>query len=206
MRLERGGYDFLASATEAVARLAGASVYSPALYPSSTRVWHKAGYEPVDELEIMEHSVSTPWGEPTRSIAEAATPDWARIQEIDDAAFEGFWKMSLAGLREALSSTRRNAILEARHEGVLVGYAIVGAQWDVSYLQRIAVEPDRGGQSFGSDLVRAALGWGLKERTRVMVLNVRSSNERAQHLYIKEGFIRANTKLHLLRYQGAPVP
>lgn len=200
LRLERGGYDFLSASTETIARLTDAAVYSPALYPSSIRIWIRSGYEPVDELEVMERSVALPSSSPRIPIAERAAPDWSRIMEIDKAAFEGFWRMSLDGLHEALASTKRSAVLVAEDGGETVGYALVGAQWDVAYLQRIAVHPDRSGLSIGSDLVRASLGWGRKMQSRVMVLNVRKENERAQRLYAKEGFTPTSTSLRMLRY------
>lgn len=200
IRLIRGGRDFLADAAETVARLCEATVLSPAMYPSSTRIWVKAGFEPASELDIMERSMSVPVAAGRSEVTESPDPDWPRILEIDRGAFEGFWRMSLDGLKEAVASTKRSSVLEIREDRELIGYAIVGAQWDVSYLQRIAVSPDHYGRSLGSDLVRAALRWGKKAQSRLMVLNVREENARARSLYVKEGFNVASTRLRIMRY------
>lgn len=144
--------------------------------------------------------MSVPVAEGSSEVRESRDPDWPRILEIDRGAFEGFWRMSLDGLKEAVASTKRSAVLEVRQDRDLIGYAIVGAQWDVSYLQRIAVSPEHYGRSLGSDLVRAALRWGKKAQARLMVLNVREENTRARSLYVKEGFTVTSTRLRIMRY------
>lgn len=120
--------------------------------------------------------------------------------EIDRLAFQGFWRMSPAGLTEAMSSTARSVVLTVGDTEIL-GYAIVGAQWNVSYLQRIAVRPEQAGKNVGSDLVRAALAWARKTSAQTMVLNVRNENARARRLYSKEGFAPTGTALRILRYK-----
>lgn len=200
LRLERGGLDFLTVSTETIAKVSGSAVYSPALYPSATRIWAKAGYDPYGELEIWERSVDPEPGPVATSITEVGEPAWDRLIEIDRSAFEGFWRMSGDGLQEAFASTKRSAVLESRSGAVVTGYAIVGAQWDVAYIQRIAVHPDHSGQGIGADLVRHAVRWGKATRSRVMVLNVRRENERARRLYAREGFTSATTSLRILRY------
>lgn len=177
-----------------------ASVYSPPLYTSSTRIWQKCGYQEAFRLNVMERSVTSNRSGPTTVVVESRKPNWDVIMEIDRHAFQGFWRMSLAGLTEAMSSTARSAILTVGDTGT-VGYAIVGAQWNVSYLQRIAVHPEHSGKNIGSDLVRAALSWAGKTAAQTMVLNVREENIRARRLYSKEGFTSTGTALRILRYE-----
>lgn len=197
VRLDRGGVDFLEAATDYLAELTGAAVYSPAMYPSSTRVWTRAGYVETHQLEILERSTQN--AAPPEGIKVLTVVDWSRIQEIDDAAFDGFWRMSTDGLKEAIASTKRAVVLAVGEEAI-DGYAIVGAQWNVSYLQRIAVHPDRSGAGMGSVLLRAALSWGRQQAATTMVLNVRDENTRARRLYKKEGFSSTGTRLRILRY------
>ena len=203
IRLERGGAEFLRNATDAVRGLGSSRIYSPALYPGSTGVWVRSGYEEIYRLGVMERSLSRGDDGPTTPVAESK-PDWPRIVEIDRAAFSGFWRMNVAGLREAMGSTRNAAVLTSSRDSVVIGYAIVGAQWGVSYLQRVGVHPEFSGQNIGSDLVRAALGWGRKASSQVMVLNVRADNEPARRLYAKQGFTDTGTALRILCHSSDP--
>lgn len=199
LRLERGGHDFLTAATESLAELADSAVLSPAMYARSTRMWLRSGYEEVARLGIMERPLSTR-SEPARlPLIEDSSPVWDRLVEIDRAAFEGFWRMGADGLEEALHSTRRSTVLTVGEESV-VGYAIVGSQWNVSYLQRVAVHPDRMGRGLGSELVAGAIAWGRSTGAHVMVLNVRATNHGARNVYTKHGFVDTAASLRVLRY------
>ena len=197
LRLDRGGLDFLEAATDTVAELGGAYVFSPAVYPASTRIWRRAGYEEVEQLEIFECATSR--AEFPNSVREALQIDWQRIQAIDDEAFEGFWRMSTDGLKEALASTKQAAMLVTGEDSI-DGYAIVGAQWNASYLQRIAVHPDSATKGLGRALLTAALAWGRRKAAPTMVLNVRDENERAREVYTKAGFGTTGVRLRILRY------
>lgn len=203
LRLERGRAQFLESASETVAALSGSGVYSPALFPSATGIWTRAGYEEAGQLEVMERQLGSGVADPEHPIRPKPEPDWQRILEIDRAAFAGFWRMSIHGLTEALASTDPSAVLVTEDEGRLLGYAIVGSQWGIGYLQRVAVEPESTGRGLGRDLVRAALRWAQGTNARTLVLNVRPENERAKRLYVREGLARTGTNLRILRY-GEP--
>ncbi len=179
--------------------IADAAVFSPAMYSGSTRIWLKSGYEEAARLIVMERSLSVPFDPPKRKVTEQSEPDWNQLAAIDHSAFDGFWRMSIDGLQEALQSTRRSAVLVIEREAA-VGYAIVGTQWNVSYLQRVAVDPEQRGQGLGSDLVSGALAWGRANGANLMVLNVRHENSEARGVYKKNGFAEASASLHVLRY------
>ena len=200
LRLERGGTEFLSDISRELTSIGDGLVFSPALYDTATRIWRRSGYEDVHRLEVMERSLSTPHPEPSSRIIEARDPDWAEMAAIDRTAFDGFWRMSIPGLQEAVASTRKAAVLRTGNGSRSAGYAIVGAQWGVSYLQRIAVDPDHSGKRIGSDLVRAALVWGRGVGAQIMVLNVRKENARAWRLYEREGFSPTGSALRIMRY------
>lgn len=199
LRLERGSQEFLAAATSRLGEYGSQSVYSPALYPSSTRVWTKVGYQEAHRLGVMERSLSRPIETPQTPLSHTE-PDWDSLCAIDDAAFEGFWRMGPDGLKEALMATSHAAILSLEADSGIVGYVIVGAQWGVAYLQRLAVHPEHRGRRIGADLVRGAIQWARKTTSQVMVLNVRDQNMPAQRLYANEGFTATGTKLRILRH------
>lgn len=201
VRLERGGAEFLIAVRNELADLTGEAVYSPALFPGSTRVWRRSGFGDYSELTVMERSLthisSTGTGHAVQTSVE---PDWDPILEVDRAAFAGFWGMSRLGLEEAYVTNRETTLLTVSTVGEPEGFAIVGSQWGIAYLHRIAVLPERSGQGFGRSLLSAAMKWGAASGARSMVLNVRADNLRAQALYRRSGFTSTGTNLQILRY------
>ena len=132
-------------------------VYSPALYPSATKVWISAGFTPFRLLDVMEMALGTGIVPPDYEIEATNTPSWGPLVAIDHLAFDGFWRMSEEGLIEAMKATPRATVLTARIENELAGYALVGSQMTVSYLQRVAVAP-----SFAGPGHRGLVGAGLR--------------------------------------------
>lgn len=200
VRLLRGNAVFLREATDHLMAFGVDTVYSPPLYRSSSAVWRASGYEERHRLNIMERSLGLP-SEPARiPMTTTVEPPWDQVLRIDNGAFEGMWRMSEIGLREALHSTRVAAVLLAGDRAQPDGYALVGTQWGVSYLHRVAVDPAQRGLGIGSELVRAAVAWARRTLSTVIVLNVRPSNHDARRLYEREGFTPTGADLHLLGY------
>lgn len=164
-------------------------------------VWTRSGFEERHRLEIMERPLVLPFPDPGIEVTTTADPPWPQIVDLDHGAFEGLWRMSETGLREALDSTRVATVLLAGEQAI-EGYALVGTQWGVSYLHRIAVAPASRGRGVGAGLVRAALRWARGTLSRVIVLNVQPGNEEAKRLYQREGFTATGHHLHLLGYEA----
>ena len=129
-------------------------------------------------------------------------PEWEAILEVDRAAFQGFWGMSRLGLEEAHRTNLQTILLTASTREAPEGFAIVGSQWGVAYLHRIAVLPERSGRGLGMSLLDAAVRWGAASGARSMVLNVREDNRRARALYERSGFTKTATNLQILRHPG----
>ena len=201
IRLERGSSDFLRATAEHLGPMGSGTVYSPALYPTAARVWSRAGFSRFGLLDVMERPLGTEGPKPEHPIEGFDAPNWEEVVDLDRLAFDGFWRMSEAGLVEAMRSTPRSVALLAHVDGRLAGYALVGAQMSVSFLQRVAVAPDLAGRGIGTSLVRASLEWALGSGARTMVLNLRPENDRARDLYEKEGFSSSRTTLELLRFE-----
>lgn len=200
VRLERGGTDFLSAVTSRLYETGVGALYSPALYPSATRVWTRAGFETNVRLDVMERALGGARSEPSEDITIESDPDWTEILELDRLAFEGFWGMSRLGLQEAHQTNKDTVVMTVRPDDQIAGYCIVGVQWGTVYLHRIAVRPDLSGRGIGARLVDAAIGWGNATGARTMVLNVRPENARAQRLYQRLGFNHAGTALEVLRH------
>lgn len=201
LRLDRGGAEFLIAATDRVREMGGESVFSPALYPDGARVWRRAGYDTFARLTVMERSLDTRPLEPVHPVTERTDPDWDAVFAIDRSAFDGFWRMSMLGLREAHATNKHNALLTCHgDDGALAGFAIVGTQWGVTYLHRIAVRPEASGRGFGGSLLAASITWGRGTGGRTIVLNVRDENAQARRVYEASGFLATGTQLQVLRY------
>lgn len=201
VRLDRGGIEFLIGVRDELVAITGSDVYSPALYPGSTRAWRRAGFEEYARLVVMERSLADlPSRKERHQVIAVEDPDWDAILDIDRAAFEGFWGMSRLGLEEAYETNPATTLLTASVDEAPRGFAIVGSQWGVAYLHRIAVHPERTGQGLGAALLDVAMQWGAANGARSMVLNVRGDNLRAQELYERSGFTSTPTNLQVLRH------
>ena len=200
MRLIRGSHEFLAEASRSLESLDIRDIFSPALYPMATRIWARAGYEEHTSLSVMERYLAGNLTEPTSPVQTTDQPDWPSLARVDRAAFTEFWRMSTAGLSEAVRATPRSAVLQIEEEDGVVGYAIVGSQLTSSFLQRVAVLPERAGHGLGTALLRASMLWAHGKGARTMVLNVRPENKRAIEMYSREGFAHTGTALQVLRF------
>jgi ribosomal protein S18 acetylase RimI-like enzyme len=200
VRLVRGSSDFLRASAGALRDLGAVEVYSPALYPNATRVWDDAGFSRFRELTVMERVLDQTIEEPGHRVGLARTPDWQALAGVDRECFTGFWRMSALGLAEAMHATPRSALFQIDDGPGLIGYAIVGAQFTTSYLQRVAVLPERGSGGLGTALIRGCLLWARARGARSMVLNVRPENERAARIYRREGFTDTGVALQVLRF------
>lgn len=199
LRLLRGNSGFLAEATEWVARAAGGPVLSPALYPSAVRIWERSGYRELLRLNVMEKAV-LPTPEGPSWITTTADPDFAALEGVDRAAFDRFWHMGAGGLVEAFRATPRSVVVEARQNGTLLGYAMIGSQAGSCFVQRVAVDPTSRGQGLASAMLNTSEAWARQVGAVTMILNVRLDNEQARSLYNRHGFSDTATTLHVLSF------
>jgi ribosomal-protein-alanine N-acetyltransferase len=201
IRVDRGGSGFLSQVTRHLIELGASQVFSPALYPGSTRSWVVNSYEEHATLDVLERSLVGAPAPPLEHPVQSVEPDWSTVVAIDRAAFSGFWGMSALGLEEAFRANKSAALLALDFEGETAGYAIVGVHWGVAYLHRIAIHPELEGRGLGRSLLSACIGWGATHGGRVMILNVRPDNDRARRLYLRGGFANTGTSLSVLRHR-----
>ena len=74
--------------------------------------------------------------------------------------------------------------------GELVGYAVIMMVLDEAHLLNISVDQSRHGMGFGARLLRHAMAVARTLGARMLLLEVRPSNERALQLYTHFGFVR----------------
>lgn len=204
VRLDRGGPDFLMAVTKRLAEMGEPETLSPALYAGTTRVWRRAGFEDHASLEVMERSLTSGANEPGAIDVAAMKPVvWRDLAIVDRSAFEGFWGMSIDGLRDAVAANRRSVVMCVRDGPRVVGYAIVGSQWGTAYLHRIAVDADSGGRGIGGAILARSINWARSEGAKTIVLNVRPENSRARRVYERHAFASTGSALTVLRHRAA---
>jgi ribosomal-protein-alanine N-acetyltransferase len=70
----------------------------------------------------------------------------------------------------------------------VVGYAGLCTYDDQSWVQNIAVRPDRHGQGIGAALLDDLLAEAVRRGVKQVALEVRADNSTAQRLYARRGF------------------
>lgn len=68
------------------------------------------------------------------------------------------------------------------------GFTIVQKVVDEAHILNICIKPSVQGQGHGRDLLNYIIDYAKKISSVLIVLEVRSSNKRAQHLYSRAGF------------------
>ncbi len=200
IRLIRGGAPFLGASTERLLHLGAPAALSPPLPASARRMWQSAGYVTFMDLALMRLPLDRQPAAPDHLVVEANDVPLDRLLAIDVAAFSPFWRFDALGLQEAIEATTRSTVLIIRdRDGLPAGFAIVGFGAAVSYLQRVAVDPQWQGKGMGRSLVRVAARKARDSGARVMLLNTQYDNEGAIALYETEGFVLLPEPLALLR-------
>lgn len=199
LRIVRGGGSgFLRDTAMALTSIGAPWVVSPPLPDSATGAWRRAGFDQDLELALLELDLTDahppPASFPLRADDHSAL-DLAA--DIDADAFSPYWRMTRAGLEDAMAATP-SADLLIHESGD--AYALVGHGRAIAYLQRIAVRPPARRRGLGSGFVRLAADEGRRRGAQRMLLNTQLDNEPALELYRAEGFRIAPGRLQLLRF------
>lgn len=200
LRLIRGGAGFIEACTSRLYDIGAPAVLSSPLAPSARRPWENAGFVAHLDLALMRLSLDDPIGGPSHLVVRWEDFDLDRMLEIDQRAFPEFWRFDRAGLLESTQATSSASVFAIRDgdEGI-TGYAVVGYGSAISYLQRVAVDPEWQGQGMGRSLVRAAARSAHRHGSKAMLLNTQFDNEPAITLYESEGYLQLPETLAVLR-------
>lgn len=156
-----------------------------------------AGFTSREHLHLLRHPLTDLPGRGATTIRRGRHRDRRHVLELDQAAFSDFWRLDEAGFDEARRATPVSRFRVATLSTEAVGYSITGRAATVSYLQRLAVEPDRHGQGLGFDLTVDALHWARSRRCLSMLVNTQETNLGALSLYEKLGFVRQTQGLYV---------
>jgi ribosomal protein S18 acetylase RimI-like enzyme len=165
------------------------SVLTSAVSPAETGVFVDAGFSVREHLHLLALDLETAPVPAALPLQKAIRRDRPEVLDLDDASFDGFWRLGAVGLKDALAATpvSRFRVGHDTDERV-TAYAITGLAGHHGYLQRVAVRPDARGRGWGHALVADALGWLWKHGTDRVYVNTQLENHRAVALYQSFGF------------------
>ena len=118
--------------------------------------------------------------------------DVDQVVAIEEASFAIPWSRD-SFLREMEKNVAARYLV-AEKEGRVIGYAGAWVILDESHITNIAVAPPERGRGYGRGLVRVLLQYLSNLGASYATLEVRVSNERAQHLYEQAGFQRVGKR------------
>lgn len=160
---------------------------TPALPPYEWQPYLDTGFDIRERLHLLgHHLLDLPERSGVRS-RRVGRRDMDRVLEIDQAAFQPFWRLDRAGLDEADRATPSSRFRILRDGS---GYALFGRAGTRGYVQRLAVMPEAEGRGLGAAMVVDGLYWLRRWRSAEALVNTQETNERAVALYERLGFRR----------------
>lgn len=111
--------------------------------------------------------------------------DLAEVIAIEKAANQFPW--SLKNFEDSLRANH-HAWVFRDNEGSIQAYVVVQKVVDELHLLNICVKPELQGKGFGRSILKHVLNFAETHSSAVILLEVRSSNRRAQQLYLQSGF------------------
>ena len=125
--------------------------------------------------------------EPEILIRRMRLEDVDAVTEIERATFARPW--SQESFRQEMERNKAARYLVALRDGRIVGYAGAWIILDESHITNIAVAEEERGKGIGRRLTEALMQYISNLGAAYATLEVRVSNERAQHLYKSLGFV-----------------
>lgn len=202
LRLVRGGAGFIETCTHRLHTLGAPGVMSPPLAQSARKPWESAGFNPFVDLALLRLDLSGPVTPPQHLVVREENYDLDLMLAVDTAAFEEFWRFSRAALIESLQATSKSSVFVIRDGALgITGYAIAGFGHAISYLQRVAVDPQWQGSGMGRSLIRAVARSARRQGSKALLLNTQLDNATASGLYDAEGYVQLPDSLAVLKAQ-----
>ena len=194
--------DFVRRCLRSLEREGYRRVVTGALSPAEQSAFRAAGFVPAEHLHLLSHdlrSLPDPQSAPPL-LRRAGRHDHEGVLAVDGLAFDPFWRLDSAGLREALEATphTRFRVAVDGTRSVVIGYAVTGRAGRRGYLQRLAVHPAHQRAGVGLVLVVDALRWLRRWRAERAMVNTQLANDRALALYERVGFRKEASGLSVL--------
>lgn len=193
----------IAACVSALAERGVRAAVTPALAPYEAEPFFRAGFRLHENLHLLACPIIDAPPEVSHRLRHGRPWDRRRVLEVDNKAFEQFWRFDSFSLKEARRATPTNRFMVARGPEGVVGYAVTGRAGGRGYLQRLAVDPAVQGQGIGAALVNDCLGWLHRKGVSLALVNTQERNGRALDLYERLGFVRQREGLLVLRWDCA---
>jgi ribosomal protein S18 acetylase RimI-like enzyme len=186
----------LARWIEQLAELGFARIRTSALATAASRRVELAGFQPIQELVLLQHDEPRRAPRPKVATARLLTDRQAEAAHIDRAAFGVEWSLDINAIDDVRRATPAH---RARTAGgtTFQAYAITGRDARQGFLQRLAVAPELQGQGLGTALVLDSLRWSGRWRADRVLVNTPTTNQVALGLYERVGFHRLTERLRV---------
>ena len=173
-----------------LARAGGSTVAVIATQPWFQSILRTSGFVNRQHIVLLEWQCQ-PWSAREANavrIRPMNEADLPRVSEVDGAAFDPLWQISLKTLRQAYAQAAIVTVVEDGRD--MIGYQLSTRNARGAHLARLAVHPDAQGRDIGTMLL-SDLFFRLWQRgiTRLSV-NTQHDNQASLALYQKMGFLR----------------
>jgi ribosomal protein S18 acetylase RimI-like enzyme len=179
-------------------------VVTGALAPGEQQPFLEAGFALRERLHLLSRPlVHLPEPPPGVRSRRPRRSERVPILELDQRAFDHFWRLDGPGLDDALGATASARLrvvagtdlpLDAPKVGGTAGrhhvdgYAVTGRSGSRGYVQRLAVDPQLQRRGIGAALVIDGLRWLRRHGAERVVVNTQVGNDAALRLYYRLGF------------------
>lgn len=175
-------------------------IVTSALSPMEQTPFRDAGFTTRESLHLLSHQLHDRPAEQhcRHKLRTGRRSDISTVLTIDTRSFDSFWGLDRDSFAAARKATPVHQFQVATIDRKVVGYAVSGRSGRSSFLQRLGVDPDVRGHGIGTDLVRDALDWAVRQGAASMLVNTQTSNTAAKRLYESLGFVLSHDTLDVL--------
>jgi len=122
-------------------------------------------------------------------IREMTQQDVKTVAAIEKVCFSQPW--SEQGFRDALEN---QAVFLVAEDSGISGYIGMYVSVPEGEITNVAVDPARRGNGYGGELVAAMQQWARENKVTRIILEVRSGNAAAIHVYERNGFVKIGVR------------
>ncbi len=157
----------------------------------------RQGFVVHERLHLLKHDLRTiPFAKRDVRIRRGWRRDRQAAINIDNRAFDDFWRFDKASFTEAVEATPISRFRVASafspdrpaDRTRICGYSVAGRAGRTGYLQRLAVDPSVQGRGVGTALIVDTLEWLDRRGSVAALVNTQETNVGAYELYLRLGF------------------
>jgi ribosomal-protein-alanine N-acetyltransferase len=126
-------------------------------------------------------------------VVPMCVEDLEGIIEIENSSFTTPWSRN-SFLHELFENERAVYLVAKDEFDRLVGYIGMWIIFDEGHITNLAVHPNFRRRGAGGRLLKGLIEYGRREGIKYLTLEVRRSNETAQNLYYKHGFVHMGVR------------